>query len=130
MVFMKACIMLDRKSCFFGQKFEIPGPDLALKGLSSNALTSKVLQWQGSIPGNSRQGRPKHEIRNNDKNKNDPMTKTSDFQCVSLGHFVIWCSNLFRNSNFDIRILPEHAFSFRHYIPFQFRHSTQDRSKL
>jgi len=106
--------VLDRKPRFFGQKFEIPGPDLVLKGLSSNALTSKALQWQDSIPGNSRQGRPKHEARSNDKNRNAPMTKTSNFQGVSLGHFIIWYSDLFRISNFDIRILPEHDFSFRH----------------
>ena len=33
-----------------------------------------------------------------------------------FGHFVIWYSNLSRISSFDIRILPEHDFSFRHYI--------------
>jgi hypothetical protein len=76
--------------------------------------------------------------RNNDKNKNAPMTKTKKFQQVRFGHFVIWYSNLFRTrlpsphtscslhasisgnggqvSDFDIRILPEHDFSFRHYV--------------
>jgi len=81
---------------------------------------------------------PKHEIRdvlkasaaNNDRNKNAPMTKTWNFQCISFGHFVIRYSNLFRicglrleNSTdlrltpweqYDIRILPEYDFSFRH----------------
>jgi hypothetical protein len=55
----------------------------------------------------------KFEIRST---KYEAMTKTSDFQSVSLGHFVIWYSDLFRISHFDIRILPEHYFSFRHYI--------------
>ena len=39
---------------------------------------------------------PKHEIRNNDKNKNVQMTKTSDIQCFCFGHFVIRYSNFFR----------------------------------
>jgi len=39
---------------------------------------------------------PKQEIRNNDRNKNAPMTKTSNFQCISFGHLVIRYSNLFR----------------------------------
>jgi hypothetical protein len=46
---------------------------------------------------------------------NVPITKTMKFQQVPFSHFVIWYSNLFRVSNFDIRILPEHDFSFRHY---------------
>ncbi len=46
------------------------------------------------------------------------MTKTTDFQCISFGHFVIRYSNLFRISDFDIRILPEYDFSFRHYLVF------------
>jgi hypothetical protein len=61
----------------------------------------------------------KHEIRNNDQNTNflmTLMTNTLYFQCVSFGHFVIWYSNLFRISDFDIRILSEHDFSFRHYL--------------
>jgi hypothetical protein len=33
---------------------------------------------------------------------------------VPFSHLVIWYSNLFRVSSFDIRILPEHDFSFRH----------------
>ena len=53
------------------------------------------------------------------------MTKTLNFQYISFGHFVIrYCglrlensTNLFRISDFDIRILPEHDFSFRHYLP-------------
>jgi len=57
---------------------------------------------------------PKHEIRNNDRNNNAPMTKTSNFQFISFGHFVIRYSNLFRISDFDIRILPEYDFSSRH----------------
>jgi len=57
------------------------------------------------------------EIRNNDRNKNAPMTKTTDFQCISFGHFVIRYSNLFRVSDFDIRILPEYDFLLRHYLP-------------
>ncbi len=32
---------------------------------------------------------PNHEIRNNDQNSNAPMTKTSYFQWVRFGHFVI-----------------------------------------
>ena len=52
------------------------------------------------------------------------MTKTMKFQQVRFGHFVIWYSNLFRicgsrlenSTSFDIRILREHDFSFRHYI--------------
>jgi hypothetical protein len=50
------------------------------------------------IPSRSRdgEGKPKHEIRNNDKNTNAPMTKTSKFKGVNLGHFVIWYSDLFR----------------------------------
>jgi hypothetical protein len=68
----------------------------------------------------------KHEIRNNDKNKNVQMTETlvfaeatsnkSDFQSISFGHFVIRYSNLFRISIFDIRILPGYDFPFRHYL--------------
>jgi len=42
------------------------------------------------------------------------MTETLDFKCIRFGHFVIRDSNLFRISNFDIRILPEHDFWFRH----------------
>ncbi|MBW1677546.1 MAG: DNA-binding protein [Deltaproteobacteria bacterium] len=41
------------------------------------------------------------------------MRKTSNFQCISFDHFVIRYSNLFRISDFDIRILPEHDFSLR-----------------
>ena len=48
----------------------------------------------------SKNRNPKHEIRNNDRNKNAPMTKTTDFQCISFGHFVIRYSNLFRISVF------------------------------
>jgi hypothetical protein len=44
------------------------------------------------------------------------MTKTLNFECVSFGHFVIRYSNLFRISDFDIRILPERDFSFKHYL--------------
>jgi hypothetical protein len=54
------------------------------------------------------------EIRNNDKNTNAPITKITDFKLLSFGHFLIWYSDLFRVSDFDIRILPEHDFSFRH----------------
>ena len=49
----------------------------------------------------------KHEIRNNGKNSNALMTKTTNSQLVSFGHFLIWYSDLFRVSDFDIRILPE-----------------------
>ncbi len=44
------------------------------------------------------------------------MSKTLNFQWVRFDHFVIWYSNLFRISDLNIRILPEHDFSFRHYI--------------
>jgi hypothetical protein len=44
------------------------------------------------------------------------MAKTLNFQWFRFGHFVIWYSNLFRISDFDIRILPEHDFSFMHYL--------------
>jgi len=47
------------------------------------------------------------------------MTKTLNSQWVRFGHFVIRYSNLFRISSFDIRILPEHDFSFRHYLPMK-----------
>ncbi|MCK4620099.1 MAG: hypothetical protein KAT52_09145, partial [Desulfobacterales bacterium] len=40
-----------------------------------------------------------------DKNTNAPMTKTIDFQLLGFGHFIIWYSDLFRVSDFDIRIL-------------------------
>ena len=50
------------------------------------------------------------------ENKNVPMTKMLNFQRVRFDHFVIWYSNLFRISDLDIRILPEHDFSFRHYL--------------
>jgi hypothetical protein len=36
------------------------------------------------------------------------------FLFISFGHFVIGYSNLFRISIFDIRILSEYDFSFRH----------------
>ena len=44
------------------------------------------------------------------------MTKTLHFQHLSLGHFVICYSNLFRISDFYIRIWSEYDFSFRHYL--------------
>ncbi len=70
----------------------------------------------------SKNRNPKHEARNNDRNKNAPMTKTTGFQSISFGHSVIRYSNLFRicgsrlenSTGFDIRILPEYHFSFRH----------------
>jgi len=46
--------------------------------------------------------------------KNIAITKTLNLQLVRFGPFVIWYSNLFRISDLDIRILPEHTFSFRH----------------
>ena len=48
--------------------------------------------------------------------KNVPMSKMLKFKRFSFDHFVIWYSNLFRISDLDIRILPEHDFSFRHYL--------------
>jgi hypothetical protein len=50
--------------------------------------------------------------------KNIPMKKTVNFQWLRFNHFVIRYSNLFRISDLDIRILPEHDFSFRHYLGF------------
>lgn len=72
---------------FFGQKFEI-------RHEVKLALTTKYETMT--------------------KNTNAPMTKTTDFQLLSFGHFLIRYSDLFRISNFDIRILPEHDFQFRH----------------
>ena len=34
------------------------------------------------------------------------MTKTTDFQLLSFGHFLIWYSNLFRVSDFDLPAMP------------------------
>jgi hypothetical protein len=44
------------------------------------------------------------------------MTKTMKFQQVPFSHFVIWYSNLFRVSSFDIRILPELAVSITEFF--------------
>ena len=61
---------------------------------------TKTLHFECARPGATEAGKCQGE-------KNPVWTR------VSLGHSVIWYSNLFRISDFDIQILPEHDFSFR-----------------
>ena len=40
------------------------------------------------------------------ENKNVPVSKTLNLQWVRFGHFVIWYSNLFQISDFDLPAMP------------------------
>ncbi len=70
-------LVLDRKPLFFRSKIRNP--------TRSEACAKQEIRDV-----------LKASAANNDRNKNAPMTKTSNFQSISFGHLVIRYSNLFR----------------------------------